>query len=340
MQKAMMLKRVVLRLTWGALALSAPTVLAGDGSKILLTRNLRPGSVHFVEMNDEIETFNRGGFFGEEGVTRKSTRLRTAKRDVSTAGSNDGLRVAMTYDRVAMFTETAAAPVSFDSDADDPTDELDDIAVALGPFLGKTIAFDVDAKGHVLASHGVDALYDAVEESAAGGMLFVKLEDELTPERIRFDWHDSHAVLYPNKPVGVGDTWEATTVQPSVYLPDIVRHYHCKVEFIGKRDETEVVEVSYRVKMASSPDAKPKSRMYGMSMSLKEGSAEGKATYDLERGEFVTQTEDGVANLTGVTDGPKPGTSTELASRITTKHSMAVVTPAQRAKQRKAGEAE
>jgi hypothetical protein len=302
----------------------------------MLSRNTSPGATHYVEMNDEIETFSRGGFFGDEGVTRKSSRLRTVKREFAKGPIEGTSHETLTFDRVAMFMETAEAPASFDSDVDDPTDDADPLAAALGPMLGKTLSFELDDKGRVTASKGIAELYAAVEESAAGGMLFVRLEEELTDARIRYYWNDSHACLYPNKNVKVGDTWGATSIQPSIYQKDILRTYHCKVDFIGERDGKKVVDVSYDAKLKEMDDAKGKARMYGISFALKDGHAKGKATYDVKRGEFVTQTGEFVMSLAGITDGASPGKTQDVESRIKTTHTMTVVTPEERSAQRAA----
>ncbi|GJM26352.1 MAG: hypothetical protein DHS20C16_27670 [Phycisphaerae bacterium] len=310
-----------------------------EPAEVMLSRNTSSGTSQFVEMNDDIETFSRGGFFGEEGVTRKSTRLRTVKRESGKGTANGASRVTLTFDRVAMFMETAQAPASFDSDTDDPTDDADPLAAALGPMLGKSLSFELDNKGQVTASKGIDELYAAVEEAAAGGMLFVQLEEELTDARTRFYWNDSHACLYPNKKVKVGDTWAATSIQPSIYQKDSLRTYQCKVDFIGERDGKLVVDVSYEVKMKEMDDNKGKARMFGMSLSLKDGHAKGTATFDVNRGEYVTQTEEFSMNLVGKTDGTSPGTTRDVESRIKTTHTMIVVTPEERKAQRKATQA-
>ncbi|HNO78381.1 MAG TPA: DUF6263 family protein [Phycisphaerae bacterium] len=302
---------------------------------VMLSRHTPAGEVRFVEMNDDIETSSRGGFYGEEGVTRKSSRLRTVKREFDKGASDGASRVTLTFDRVAMFTETAQAPAQFDSDVDDPTDDINPLAAALGPMLGQSLQFTLNDKGRVVESKGVDELYAAVEESAAGGMIFVQLEEELADARLRFYWDDSHACLYPNKKVKVGDTWEATSVQPSLYQKDILRTYQCKVEFIGEREGRPVVDIAYDVKLKEMDDNKGKARMFGISMSLKDGQASGKATYDVKDGEFVTQTEELTMNLAGTTDGTKPGDKEDVAANIKTVHTMTVVSEAARAAQRK-----
>ncbi len=319
--------------------MATPSV-ADESKSVMLAPKMVPGAKHFVEMNDEIETFSRGGFYGEEGVTRKSMRLRTAKRTVAKGSADAKTRVMLTFDRVAMFMETREAPVRFDSDVDDPTDEIDPLAVALGPMLGEEIAVDVDSKGRVVKTSGIDDVYFAVEEAAAGGMLFVQLEEELTEPRMRFYWHDSHACLYPYKKVSVGETWEASSIQPSIYQKDIQRSYVCKVEFIGERDGTEVVDISYEATLKETNDKKSKARMFGISMALKDGHAKGRATYDVKRGQFVTQTEDLTMNLTGTTDAPGPGETSTVESSIKTTHSMTVVTEEQRRAQRAASKSD
>ncbi len=337
-ESVLLQRTILLGCFCAASAGGVPPVVADDSPSVMLTRNVPPGETYYVEMNDDMETFSRGGFFGEEGVTRRSSRLRTVRRSVAELPTKKGTRVSLTFDRVAMFTETAEAPVTFDSDADDPTDELDLLAAALGPMLGKTLEFDVDRQGKVLHSRGMDQVYAAVEEAAAGGMVFVKLEEELTDARGRFYWNDTHSVLYPNKRVRVGDEWTAATIQPSIYQPNILREYQCKVEFIGERDGARIAEISYRVKMRESDDRQSKARMFGMLMSFKDGHAEGTATFDIKRGEFVAQTEDVLMNLVGVADGKKPGTTVDVSSRIKTTHSMSVVTESQRRKQRQAAD--
>ncbi len=336
--RANTLKDIQFCMVAAACGVAIAPALADNSKSVILAPGYTPGATHFVEMNDEIETFSRGGFYGEEGVTRKSTRLRTAKRTVKNGKGAVAKRLELTVDRVAMFTETAAAPASFDSDVDDPTDDLDPLAVSLGPMLGKTILFDVNAEGKVVEANGIDDLYFAVEEAAAGGSLFVQLEEELTESRIRFYWNASHACLYPNRTVKVGDTWKATAIQPSIYQKDILRTYKCKVDSIGERGGTEVVDVSYEVAMKEADDKTPKARLFGMSISLKDGKATGKVTYDVKRGEFVMQTEDMELNLTAVADAPGPSETTFVETRIKTVHTMTVVTEAQRKAQRKSAE--
>ncbi|MCL4742095.1 MAG: hypothetical protein KJZ54_07820 [Phycisphaerales bacterium] len=141
-------------------------------------------------------------------------RYREAVRRVDGRGV---ATVDRTYEADAVEVTRDGRSVEYDSDRPGTHEAASDPLVApFAAFLGKTISFDVDAEGRVLAVRGVNELMKSVTSPLSGGMLDAQIDASiatLTDESVRQQIERSLR-LVPARAVRTGESWETSVRQP------------------------------------------------------------------------------------------------------------------------------
>lgn len=114
--------------------------------------------------------------------------------EVADVADNGELTMKMTYDRVRMLVSMGPVQLDFDS-ADPDKGGNNPASAALAAMVGKTITVKMTPQGKVLDIEGLDQL-------GPQGAGFSKLFDQM------FNY-------FPDKPVGVGDSWEGKMKLPA-----------------------------------------------------------------------------------------------------------------------------
>jgi hypothetical protein len=331
MKNGAFLSRMIVAAGVGWMA-SNSAAAAGTEETIDLRPKLAPGSVRYVELTQEIEQVSKGGRFGEEGQTVKSSRTRGVLEKATQ--KSGGFELDLTFDRLRMETEARRGRMTFDSDVDDPQDKENRLAPLLGPMLGTSFQLELDDKGQVRAARGMSKIFDKVEETAAGHPVLMQLYDEFTDEGARLTWGDARFLLYPPGPVKAGDTWTRTVRTPAIYLGNLEREYRCTLESIGSEGGRKTATVQYTADIRPAADLGHRSRMFLSLLTLKSGRVEGTAVFDVRDGQLIRQSDAVTLSIEGEETARGTEEKTVTRTESTTKQTLTVISESQRQEQK------
>jgi len=153
----------------------------------------------------------------DQSSALKWVRRLRYREDVRRVDGRGVATIERTYEAVAVDVTRDARRVEYDSDRPGTHAAASDPLVApFAALLGKTISFDVDAEGRVLAVRGVNELMKSVTSPLTGGILDAQIDAfnaTLTDESLRQQIEQSLR-LVPARAVRTGESWETTIRQP------------------------------------------------------------------------------------------------------------------------------
>ncbi len=258
------------------------------GETVDLRPKLEPGSTYYMEMVRDNEQTRGEGPFGP-ARTSKSQQIRGFMRKIESRSPDGGARAVFTYDRAKMEQESFRGPVGFDTDKDPGGETPNPMANIGRPMMGKSFTLYLDKTGHVTSVTGMEEIYEAIEELAAGAFIFEGMQDEFTAEAVSFVLGDDRMALYPLKTVSTGDTWTKTVRFENMYMGSLDFKYKCSLVSVSEVGGRKVAEVAYKGSITQPDDAKPGIRVFNMKMDFESGSFTGTATFDVQRGHFTKQ---------------------------------------------------
>lgn len=154
---------------------------------------------------------------GAEGTNLKWLRTLRYREDIRRVDARGVATVERTYEAVAVEVTRDGRNVVYDSDRPGTHEAASDPLVApFAALLGKTISFEVDAEGRVLAVRGVNELMKSVTSPLSGGILDAQIDAfnaTLTDESLRHQIEQSLR-LVPARAVRTGEWWETAIRQP------------------------------------------------------------------------------------------------------------------------------
>ncbi len=154
---------------------------------------------------------------GGEGTELKWVRTIRYREDVRRVDARGVATVDRTYEAVSVVVTRDGRRVEYDSDRPGTHEAVSDPMIApFAALVGKTISFDVDAEGRVLAVRGVSDLMKSVTSPLSGGILDAQLNAfsaTLTDESMRRQIEQSLR-LVPGRAVRTGESWETLIRQP------------------------------------------------------------------------------------------------------------------------------
>ena len=152
-----------------------------------------------------------------EGTDMKWVRTIRYREDVRRVDSRGVATVDRTYEAISVVVTRDGRRVEYDSDRPGTHGAASDPMIApFAALAGKTISFDVDAEGQVLAVRGVSDLMKSVTSPLSGGILDAQLDGfnaTLTDESMRQQIEQSLR-LVPGRAVRTGESWETAIRQP------------------------------------------------------------------------------------------------------------------------------
>jgi len=205
--------------------------------------------------------------------------------------AGDGATTRITFDRSAIsMNHPAFGEMRYDSDAP-PADEAENqFAPIFSVWPGKTLVLTTDAKGEVTKVEGWDKIVEAMENNAAGEMMYEQIRPGLTEDAIKHSSFERRYAMLPNREVKVGEEWKTTSATVDPIFGEMVYTYDCKLEEISKGDDGPVATITYKGEAALKPGVEPKA-LQGMTPKLKTTRYEGRVRFDVERGAPLAHTE-------------------------------------------------
>jgi carbon monoxide dehydrogenase subunit G len=202
---------------------------------------------------------------------------------------------------VAMKMESQM--MSFEFDSEDPPDEIPMAARGMAAFVDQVFTVKMTPRGKVVELSGTDKLFESMKDAFEG-------VDEQTRDRMIEDMKkqfggdglkemmETFTAIYPDKPVGVGDSWEQKSVMSRVF-PLIANVTYTLAE---RKDGVASLKVDGTFE--PNPKGEP-TKMGDMTMKIAlKGTQEGTLQIDETTGWFVagemTQEMEGEVTASGV----------------------------------------
>ena len=266
-----------------------------QGQSVVLKPKLAPGSTFYVELHQVCDRKVTGGSCKAEGTETRIEWIFGARQTVESL-PDDSCRIHLVYDRLGFSFESRSAQEkkeswSFDSDFDGPNEGTPELAEVLLPMLGKPMVMELDDEIHVKSFTGMKEIFESIEKSVGDNPFIGGWKVGLSDEASRAIWGDARMVLFSNKDVVVGDTWQRGYRQPCASAGPLRFDYDCHVKEIAQVDGREIALVAYHAKITPSPgDDENGSQIGSFAVENLSGVFEGVGTFDVELGDFVVDT--------------------------------------------------
>lgn len=317
------------------LTLCAVSPARAAEQSVLLKPRYVPGRTSYVEMALDFNQKITGSMFGSEGTEATIRQLQGVWEKTESLSAAEGARITMTFDRVQLTMLSAAGSLSFDSDLDDPVDQSNALAPLLRPMLGMPMTLEVDKDGRIVSFRGMRSIVEKIEKSVGPQEIFSRLKNDFTDEAAKILWAERRLMLYPNREVSVGDTWQYASRVRGPLTGDRVCEYNFHLKGIEEKGGRLVAEIGYTGTIRTVAGAEPGPAVLGH-VELKSGTVEGAATFDIERGQYVRQTDQThvVMEIEGYPGADDASSKAQLEQHIN--QTITVMTEVQRRQQKNA----
>ena len=295
------------------------TTAAADDS-VLLKPKFVAGRTIYIETREKTEQMMSGGMFGDEGMSLKIDEVFAVRRKIDKVSVAE-VELTLAFDRISQsFDGAMTGSMTYDSDAPAPDSDAEMLSEIFAPFVGKSFKLKLDVQRRVESVDGLSKVIEEIADAIVGNQLFDQLKQAFSDDSLKSTWGASLWVLYPNKAVSAGDTWKNTLKIPAPQLGGLTYDFDCKLDRIDKKDGRKFATVSFQGKIKRTGKAEP--NQMGMTILVRSGSFEGKATFDVERGELVERSEttsmELAVSMPGAEDDDEPAmTIKQTSSRVT-----------------------
>ncbi|MEK6643077.1 MAG: DUF6263 family protein [Planctomycetota bacterium] len=306
-------------------AFASASLTARAGDTVSLKLKAGPAADAYVEHEDDVSQ----EIVGPDGkpMTIKVRNIYGMMQKQSANG--DSVEVASTLDRLYGYTQFSEAIKSL-YDTDDPDYEEasplhKDTFVAI---LNMPLKWTVDAKGNATAVDGAEAIRNKLIEFGEANYVAKSMADDgLTDAQVKAIFAEVPFVLFANRDVKVGDTWEAKRTNEYPQVGRVHVTYECKLDGIEKSGAV----VSYTGTITKDADEKPaKDKRLGKI----DAAFTGTARFDSAKGCFVE-----ITSLTKATTEVPPWWTKEptaplMKIKSESKYTYSVVSSSDRKKQK------
>ena len=274
-------------------------VSATPSGKVSLALKLNKGQ----ELKQEVTVTQKmvQTVFGQTQEVEHVTSYKLTQK-VEDLDSNGIMNVNVTYDSLSTHSKSVMGEVKYNSD--DPPENIPPQMLALATLVGKRYSMKIDNSGHILEFSGLKELVDSVVEKLPGGPIRPMAERQVRQQfgetGVR-DMMEPVMAVYPDNPVGVGDSWDKSVV--------IMGSFSNKQDNTFRLTSLEggVVTLDFDSKVTPNEEAKAM-EMSGIKMKMVlEGHQKG--TFKLDEKSGLVTGVDLQQNLTGkmVTEGGPMG---------------------------------
>ncbi len=328
--------------TWAVvLAIGATSAAVRAEESVFLKAKRSVGDTAYVEIEKRTVQAMSGGMYERAPMRVSSGRTLGLATRVVPGKSVGSLLLEGTFERAQWDIDVVGNTWAYDSDAQAASDPDNMLGVVLGPLLGASIKLPLDAQGEVISCQGMARILADIRQASAAHphaeQFLEQGQTAFTDDAMKFLWGDLREVMYPDREVKVGDTWQRSLWEPMPYIGAVTREYNFTVRKIGDQDGRQVVIVDYEGTIQTAPDAQPVDMVGGMRVEFEGGRLAGTATYDVERGVFVTRVEDTQdRRATGMPAKGQPGLTRKVIMDQTIRTTITNLSEAQRQARRSA----
>lgn len=268
------------------------SVLSGGAAlqaeSVLIQRKYDPSRPMFSEMKiDTVQKISAPGMPGG-GMEIKVSQLYCLKEKVK---EGDGGRkiVTLTFDRAMQSMDMPMmGSAEFDSDDPDDPDGAPMLGVIYKNLVGESLTVEIDKEGKVAGFSGMDAIASKISEKASVNQFWMMMKSYFTDERGRGSYAEDPLRFYPNRSVKVGDTWESESTDEMPQVGKTQTKHQFKLEKLATEDGRKVAYITYTTRESLIPSEGEENEAGGKKSV--EGSSNGTAIYDIERGLIVRNT--------------------------------------------------
>jgi hypothetical protein len=192
----------------------------------------------------------------------------------------------LTFDRFAMHKSDQTSAVDYDSDDPATYDAGGYYHCVFRPMLGESVELHVGANQRAESVDGVDRVLRKVEAAAgASGFLEAIRSDYFTGDYWRAQ-ADRVLLLYPDRPVGVGDTW-----QRELRFEGVVQRYAFKLARFESTGKRRIASVTFTSTLTHDEEHEFDRGWGSVTLETLSGNSSGEAQFDVESGELLRATE-------------------------------------------------
>jgi hypothetical protein len=277
--------------------LSAPAAFA---QQVLLRWEWVPGQRHTYTMTEELEQDSSAEVAGEK-LDQKSVdkRVWSLEQSVEKVTEEGVATIRRAYLGLQMTHESDGQTVRYDSDRPDAATSEHMRIKPFASFVGRTIEFDVDREGRVLAVRGgadlMRGIVDAMSGSPIMGAGLGAGSQIAADEMFRYSIEQSLRIV-PGRIVRPGESWDGSAQQPVPVLGSIgveQRHTFVGTKRHGRRDCAEVRTTG----KLTLPDGGIAGGL--LTLQLGESGLNSTTLLDVEQGTLVHSKADMVTEITG-----------------------------------------
>jgi len=265
------------------------------------------------KMNVTVDQDITQEFMGQELAIEQTMGFGTTFK-VTDVDADGALTVEVKYDSVLFKQESAMASVEYDST--DPPDDIPMQAAAFAALVGRGFTMKLSPTAQILEIKGVDKMIDEIMESmdVPEGVPVEQVKNDLKrqfgDEGLKQQMQQMFRML-PDKPVGVGDSWD-DEVTVGGMMPVIT-----KSKYTVKAIENGAATIEVETTIAPDEKAKPV-EMGNSTMAMKmTGNQKGTTQVDLKTGfPLKISMDQKVTGTITITSDELPGGEMEIPMTI------------------------
>ncbi|MBN2563873.1 MAG: hypothetical protein JXQ75_23405 [Phycisphaerae bacterium] len=301
------------------------------GQSVMIKPKFKPGQTCYIERTGDVKQEIPGGQIAEHTTVLVDARQIMGMIQEVQSVKDGETHLQLTFDRRAFVGKTArVGPISYDTDLKDEA-QNSAVAALFRPMMGTTVTLVLDKDYAAKSFSGMAAIVEKVEKDAAGNELWGMFMPGMTDEGYKSTWGHSRYVIYPNKEVKVGETWEKSYLQPDPQLGDLHYAYKVKLDSVSEKEGRRQASVSYQATVTKIGEPKEREGA-GFSFGFQSGQISGTATFDVELGQFVEQVQDASLKIEAKMSGGQPSI---MNLEMTTKDRVAVSSIKEREEQKR-----
>ncbi len=217
---------------------------ACEAEMVTLKAGYEPGTyVMTMTMNMDGATTMPTG----QAMSQKMTMMMVTEMEVGAADEQGTKKMRVTFKRVAQSVSAAGQSISYDSAAPEGGNPM--LATTLGVMLDKPMEMKLGADGKVVEVSGMDKMWDAMAaENPRMAPMLSNMKQRFGDSYLSnmMDW--SHRMM-PDKPVAVGQDWDASIEMPIPMLGQVQVKQKCNLKELKDTPQGQVAVIAFTSEM-------------------------------------------------------------------------------------------
>jgi hypothetical protein len=258
----------------------------GADQPVSLKPKLKPGHAFYVEMEHDAHYVWREPNGSVERTQYHSRQVEGLTWTVRSQEPDGRASVTLTFDRFAMCKSDQAGAGDYDSDDRATYDAGEYYHCVFRPMLRESVELRVGANRRAESVDGVRRVLRKVEAAAGASSFLEAIRSEyFTGDYWRVQ-ADRVLLLYPDRAVGVGDTW-----QRELRFEGIIQRYTFKLARFGSAGKRRIANVTFTSTLSHEEEDELDRGWGAVTVVALSGDSSGEAQFDVESGELLNASE-------------------------------------------------